>query len=393
MPVWHDATRKLRAEGRIQLVGLIQEQHPDRCKLFMQWKQMDWPVLVDPLNLLEVSAVPLALLIDEQGVVREVLRDPRRDLGKLSAELDALSSTASEPAASRASAAALRSTSTETLRRVNDALVLNEKPRFDDAMRMLDEALRADRESGALHFARGVAHRMRNASPQRREGDFAAAVAGWQRALDLNPNQYIWRRRIQQYGPRLDKPYPFYDWVEDARRDIRARGETPVSLSVDPSGAELAAPAKEFAQAATQPTEPDPDGRIARDTTPLASAEITVVPPRIRPGQSVRVHVTLRPNPRAGGHWNNEGDPLVVWVNPPAGWSVSERRPTVPNAREPVSDEPRSVEFELRAPSDAQPGMVKVPAYALYGVCEGASGACLYRRADLIAEIEIAPRH
>ena len=64
MPVWHDATRKLRDEGRIQLVGLIQEQHPDRCKLFMQWKQMDWPVLVDPLNLLEVSAVPLALLID-----------------------------------------------------------------------------------------------------------------------------------------------------------------------------------------------------------------------------------------------------------------------------------------------------------------------------------------
>jgi len=65
----------------------------------------------------------------------------------------------------------------------------------------------------------------------------------------------------------------------------------------------------------------------------------------------------------------------------------------VPNVPQPVSGEPRSVEFELRAPSGAQPGMVKVPAYALYGVCEGPSGTCLYRRADLMAEIEIAPRH
>jgi len=36
------------------MVGIIEEQHPDRAQLFMQWKQMGWPVMVDSLNLLNV---------------------------------------------------------------------------------------------------------------------------------------------------------------------------------------------------------------------------------------------------------------------------------------------------------------------------------------------------
>ena len=26
------------------MVGIIQEQHPDRARLFMQWKEMGWPI-------------------------------------------------------------------------------------------------------------------------------------------------------------------------------------------------------------------------------------------------------------------------------------------------------------------------------------------------------------
>ena len=76
MPVWHEATKKLQAEGKVKMLGIIQEQHPDRCRLFMQWKQMDWPVMVDSLNLLGVEVVPITLAIDEAGVIREKLRDP-----------------------------------------------------------------------------------------------------------------------------------------------------------------------------------------------------------------------------------------------------------------------------------------------------------------------------
>lgn len=381
MPVWHDATRKLREEGELQLVGIIQEQHPDRCKLFMQWKQMDWPVLVDPLNLLEVSVVPIALLIDEQGILREALRDPRNAEERLTANLNEAKPTTSKPATSKADYSA-------TLRRVNEALLLTDKPCFDEALRLVDEALRENGDDGALHFARGVAYRMRYDSAQRDNGDFATAVASWQRALDQNPNQYIWRRRIQQYGPRLDKPYPFYDWVEQARREIRARGEMPVALAVEPTGAELAAPVREFERRTTPMREPDPDGRVTRDEA-LILAAITVIPPRIRPGQAARVHIVFRPNLKANGHWNNEAEPLRVCVNPPDGFTCDRRLVTLSRPEQAVSDEPRTVEFELRAPTDARPGILLVPASALYNVCEGESGACLFRRRDLSIRVEI----
>ena len=72
---------------------------------------------------------------------------------------------------------------------------------------------------------------MRYDSAHRREGDFQRAVEAWSRALEIDPNNYIFRRRIQQYGPRLSKPYPFYDWVSRARDEITARGETPYARS------------------------------------------------------------------------------------------------------------------------------------------------------------------
>jgi len=54
------------------MAGIIEEQHPDRARLFMQWKQTPWPVLVDSLDLLGVSAVPITLAVDEYGVIRMV---------------------------------------------------------------------------------------------------------------------------------------------------------------------------------------------------------------------------------------------------------------------------------------------------------------------------------
>ena len=72
MPGWHEAIKTLRKQGAFQTVGIIQEQHPDRCRLFMQWKQLDFPVLVDSLNRLGVKVVPMTIAIDEYGIVRHV---------------------------------------------------------------------------------------------------------------------------------------------------------------------------------------------------------------------------------------------------------------------------------------------------------------------------------
>ena len=57
MPVWHEATRALRESGDLTVIGITQEQHPERCGLFAQWKGIDWPILWDPFNLTEARAV------------------------------------------------------------------------------------------------------------------------------------------------------------------------------------------------------------------------------------------------------------------------------------------------------------------------------------------------
>ena len=77
MPGWHKATSELQKSGKIKTIGIVEEQHPDRARLFMQWKEMDWPILIDPLNLLEVSGVPITIFIDEDGIIRYI--NPKLD--------------------------------------------------------------------------------------------------------------------------------------------------------------------------------------------------------------------------------------------------------------------------------------------------------------------------
>ncbi len=76
MPVWHEATREWVKQGRLVVLGVTQEQHADRCRLFAQWKRFDWPILHDPINLLEAPAVPIVVAIDEHGIVRAVRPRP-----------------------------------------------------------------------------------------------------------------------------------------------------------------------------------------------------------------------------------------------------------------------------------------------------------------------------
>lgn len=255
----------------------------------------------------------------------------------------------------------------------------------------LDDALAAARRADELgataetRFASGVVHRRRYDSPLRRDGDLAAAVEYWAGALERDLNNYIYRRRIQQYGPRLAKPYPFYDWIARARGDIEARGGSPVDLVAEPGGAELAAPAPEF-HTSVASADPDPDGRIARDDT-LIDAEWAVVPSAITPGESARVHVVFRPGPEA--HWNNEADDMELWISTPDGWETDVRRLTVPNPPEEISSEARPVEFEVRAPVDAAAGTYPVGGYSLYYVCEESDGTCLYQRQDLVISVEV----
>src|SRR5438876_139318 len=142
------------------MAGIIEEQHPDRARLFMQWKQMHWPVLVDSLNLLGISAVPITLAIDEYGVIRLV--NPKRD------EIEAkFLNRTFEKAANQASVKDIapdlqslkqgtRQGTAEVWETYASALVeWAQTERLGEAIEAYERALRLEPESGPVHFRLG----------------------------------------------------------------------------------------------------------------------------------------------------------------------------------------------------------------------------------------------
>ena len=188
----------------------------------------------------------------------------------------------------------------------------------------------------------------------------------------------------------MEKPYAFFDWGDQARQEIRARGQSPVELRIEPGGAEFAAPAKQLDTRSDVMKEPDPGGRIRQDSEAFIYAETTVVPATVKPGGAVRVHVQLRPNAERKAHWNNEAGGLVFWANPEAGWRIDQPHQKLNNPPDAVSLETRTIEFEVVAPATAN-GAVIVPAYVLYYVCENVNGTCLYRRRNIPITINVKP--
>jgi len=395
VPGWHDAIQDLYEAGDLQVVGIIQEQHPDRCRLFMQWKQMGWPILVDSLNLLKVEAVPITVAIDEHGIVRhkrlrlDATDEFRSGFMQTEFEEPAESAEVQIPASWPTAQTPEQHAAAEAWGRFGDMVVLSDAvERLDEAVDAYEKAVELDPDDGWKRFRLGVALRKRYDLGSRRDGDFQRAVDAWKAALDIDPNQYIWRRRIQQYGPRLDKPYPFYDWVPQAREEIRARGEEPPDLIVEPGGAEFAAPQQEL-EVSEQREEPDAEGRIYRDEGELIAVETVMAPSSIQPGEATRLHVTMRPREEVKAHWNNEVEGVEVWLNSTEGCELERSYQSLPLPQEIVSLETRKAEYEIRCDEDAAAGERALSGYALYYVCEDVGGTCLYRRQDFQARLEV----
>jgi len=397
VPAWNTKLQKYVQEGKLVVIGIAQEQHPDRTRLFVQWHRIDWPILHDPINVMQVRGVPIEVAIDEEGIVRSI----RPKLETFEAEFlnKTFETGVAEPPTkpgktTKSDVAALRrraeqTGSSDAWRDLGDALVLWAEPeKINDAIDAYMQAIKIKPDDGDAYFRLGVCYRMRYDSPQQKPADFQMAVDCWTKARQIEPNQYIWRRRIEQYGPQLTKPYPFYDWVETAAKEIKARGEESVQLKVLPTSSEIAAPERNFETGQRRVEPPDPNGRIARDTQNLILTEVTVVPPQVKPGETVRVHVTLRPNESRKAHWNNEAEPLKLWIEPPAGWQVKPQLLIAPQGEMPETTETRRFEFEVRIPPDAA-GTGKLTAYALYYACEDVSGTCQFLRQDIAVTVKI----
>jgi hypothetical protein len=369
VPVWHAGLQQLEKDGKVAVVAIVQDQHPDRARLFMQWKQIGWPVLADSLDLLNLETVPLTVAVDEYGIVRytELPMAAAKTI-----EQTFVNQTYPKPA----SVPPIDRGSFETFRNWTETI---------DAYR---RDVQREPGDGAAQFRLGSAYRARYDSPERRRTDFEDAERHWARALEIDPNRYIWRRRVQQYGPRLPEPYAFFDWIRDARREIAARGDAPIPLGVEPGDSEFEKPDPRATAAKKPAAEPDPRGRIRRDRGEFVDVETTTVPAAPAAGETVRVHVTFRPNERTKAHWNNSVDPLVYWMTLPPGVTAAGRAVTTPNAGTEVSQEPRTIEYDVHLGAGVG-NRVTIPGYALYYVCEDVNGVCMYRRRDINVTIPI----
>ena len=362
MPGWHDATTKLRDSGRLAMAGVVLEQHPERARLFMQWKQMDWPVMWDPFNVMELPVVPLSVLVGPDGQV-ELIRPKLEKLEEIESEFltKGSSPTGQIPTRPVVSSPGSRASASDWSAYAVHLATWEHESRLDEAVAAAERAT-SESEESVSWFRAGVVRRMRYDSKLRRPFDFGAAVEAWTKALELDPNNYIWRRRLQQYGPRLAKPYPFYDWVPRAKTDISSRNEEPVPLGVEPSGAEFARPAVEVSESGDG-TEPDPAGRIAVDKDELVGVEAICIPALGRPGDSIRTHIVFDPDPARDAHWNNEAGFSEVWFDPPDGWTISERHHRMEPGVGPVSDETRHIELEVGIPGTSVDGTYEPVSY------------------------------
>lgn len=391
--MWQEVLEPHVKSGALVVIGVVQEQHPDRARLYRQWRKLDWPIYVDALNLLGIRVVPLPVAIDQAGIVRHERLKPSTVVAKFvretypSTNIDDALSRAQQPSLPSLIEDATHGGDAGSWRRLGDAHFLFGGPdALDQAVEAYEKAVVLDANDGRAQFRLGVTLRRRHESAKRQRGDAQASVERWGRALAIDPNQYIWRRRIEQYGPRLDKPYNFYFWVKQARKEILARGATPLPLRVEPAGSELAPPARGMAshEVSAMP-DPDPTGRIHRDAKRLVAIESVVTPARVAPGGRVRVQVTFRLNEQARPLWNNESRPLTMSLAPAKdipGWSLAEGQLTFANAARPETRETRAVEFEIAFSRAARLGPLELPAYALYSVCEDTGGKCYYLRQD-----------
>lgn len=381
------------------MIGVVQEQHSERTRLYQQWKNYRFPIVQDAINQLGYAVVPVPVLLDEAGYTIKVMRRPSELIDLLDKKVVrdqeapklVESETAPDWIATHSDADSVdhKIALADSLFRKGDAQNVAEAIRnYREVLSHADEVY----TNGMVNFRMGVAYRWlydnQRLGAQNRNY-FEMAAKHWTAALDKVPSQYIWRRRIEQYGPRQMKPYPFYDWVPTAQKEIKERGDTPVELTVALTGSEMAGRMSNRGgdQFATdlKLIEPDPNSKIEIDSEKLVAVSTTALPQSVAVGGSTRIHVHFVPD---HGKWNNESTPMKVWINPPGKGEVSRSLFEIPNGAGESSSELRTADFEFRPSKDSAVGEVVITGYALVNVCQE-DGQCLYRRIEFKAPIDV----
>lgn len=402
LPVWNEKTKALVDSQKLVVIGVAQEQHADRCWLFAQWQGIAWPILHDPLNLVGIQELPAVVAIDEHGIVRDV--KPQPDTIAESFALMPFSPPAKpipmppeelpDPRVTRRYAQEGRRS--ENWRNHGDALVLaGLPPQIDEAIKAYGDAVRLDPRDAAAFFRLGVAYRLRFDRPQRQPGDFQAAIDAWQKAAKLRPRNAVFRRRVQQYGPQVDRRFAFYGWVEAAQqalastsRDRKGAETIPVALSPEPTPAECARSERQFRKRSIHGPEGDPRDKVAHDRDGLIELTSAVVRGTEKGNRCVaEVHLIFRPSAKADARWTSDAEPLRAWIAESKSGEFTRRFVEHPNPASASSAEERTLNFAVKLPA-MQKRTVTITGYALYNVRAGDDGERRLLRQDFKVQIK-----
>lgn len=259
---WNSQLKPLVAEGRLAVMGIAEEQHADRCRLFAQWKDIAWPIAFDPLDQLNIEKLPLAVCVDEHGIVRMIRRDAKKSLAEFAAKtypvprkpLPPEEEEIPTPRYTRRLAGEDRTALGLTAH--GNALVLSGLPaEISEAIRTFEQLVEKEPKSAAGHFRLGVSRRIRADSPEAQAEDAAGAVTAWKKAAALRPANQVFKSRYAQFSSNPGPDHDFYNWIEQARKEIIARGDKPVELAADAAMDARAKPSGERATPASKPAE------------------------------------------------------------------------------------------------------------------------------------------
>lgn len=396
LAAWRERTRQAVADKKLVLLGVMEEQYADRCRLFVQWKGItDLPLLHDPLNLAAVAHVPMVVGVDEHGFVRVINPDPdrfeksfvRRTFKYDPKQRRPAIENLTDPRYTKRMAGEARTAA--SLREHGDALVLGGlPPQIDEALTTYPSAIELDADDGLAFFRLGVAHRIRYDQPQRQPGDFQAAIDAWKQAVRKNRNNAVFRSRLVQYGLRTDRTTSMYRWIPTARKKIAARGGTPEKLAVQPIAAELAKPRKKFKSVKSAGPDGDADGGTRPDDQPLVVFEAVVVPSvSAKRKRYAQLLLVFRPSDRGGVQWDNRGDPLRVRLEPADGVKFSRQFAAFKNPESAGSSEERTLSFEVKLPKSSKRWPVTIKGHALYRISSGGGSAVRLLRRDFEVKV------
>lgn len=380
IPLWHEKTKTFVADGKLAVLGVAHEQHADRCRLFAQWKDIDWPILHDPLNLIDVDAFPLVVAVDEHGIVRAVKLQPEhlaeafldQEYKAPAKPLPLGPAGLVNPKITRRTAGEARSS--EGWRDHGDALVLAGRPALiNEAIDVYGRVLKMKDDDANAWFRLGVARRIRHDRPEHQEGDFQAAVDAWRKAVQIKPDNAVFAARLRQYKPSLDKPHAYYDWVDTAMKEIITRGRTPVRLAAEPCSTERGLPADESAKEKKAPVGDDAGLLQRPDEDNLVGVEQTVAHGAGDDAAAVvTVHLTFRPDADRAVHWDDAKGGLSARVDPPEGCKLAQTSIKYAPLPETAPDGARTLSFDVQLPRSSKKA-ISVSVHAAYAVRAGES--------------------